>query len=148
VPPEEKPHYPRIFIDRNSGGKTFRAILEEAGMDVCLHDDRFNARTEDHVWLKFASDQNRVVVSGDIRTTHDLTFLRQLKESRAFAFMLRGLNGQTPKGKAECVLSCMALIIRLKLENEPPAVWRISEDGKIAHKVDHNKILGRTGGAA
>ena len=41
-----------IFIDRNSGGRTFRDLLTDAGLNVVLHDEQFPPATNDDVWVK------------------------------------------------------------------------------------------------
>ena len=138
------PNFPRtIFIDRNSGGKTFRDILVSAGITVILHDDLFNSQTPDEVWLKEVAAREYIVVTGDKDVTRRLLFLKQLVESRAYVFILYGLNGVSRQGKADCVLSALDKITELMKSGEPPALWKIGKDNRVANKCDHEKIIRR-----
>lgn len=132
-----------IFIDRNSGGRIFRGILEAAGLEVLLHDDLFSKTTPDHEWLKANADADRIIVSGDLRMLRDLTFLRNLRDTNAFVFVLRGLNGASREQKAGCILTALDLMIRTKRESAPPGLWTVHKDGRKVHRCDHEKVLGR-----
>jgi hypothetical protein len=41
----EPPRLP-VFIDRNSGGRLFKGLIEQAGIEVHLHDEQFRHKTE------------------------------------------------------------------------------------------------------
>jgi predicted nuclease of predicted toxin-antitoxin system len=135
-------HY-SIFIDRNSGGKTFRDILTSTGITVVLHDDLFDKNTPDEVWLKEVVAHGHIVVTGDKDVTHRILFLKQLVASKAYVFILYGLNGASPQGKAGCVLSALDKIAELLKSGEPPALWKIGKDNRVANRCDHEKILAR-----
>jgi predicted nuclease of predicted toxin-antitoxin system len=132
-----------IFIDRNSGGKTFRDIVASAGIKIVLHDDIFKNDTPDEEWLKEVAALGHVVVTGDKDVTHRLLFLKQLVASKAYVFILHGLNGASPQGKAGCVLSSIDKITELMKSGEPPALWKIGKDNRTAHRCDHEKILAK-----
>jgi hypothetical protein len=130
-----------IFIDRNSGGKAFRDILVSAELKVVLHDDIFDHKTHDDVWLKKVASLGHIIVTGDKDVTHRLLFLKQLSESRAYVFILYGLNGASPQGKANCVLSALAKIAELMESSPAPVLWKIGIDNRTANKCDHAKII-------
>jgi F420-dependent methylenetetrahydromethanopterin dehydrogenase len=130
-----------IFIDRNSGGKTFRDILISAEIKVVLHDDIFQKNTPDEVWLKEVASRGYIVVTGDKDVTHRILFLKQLVASKAYVFILYGLNGASPQGKAGCVLSALDKISELLKSGEPPALWKIGVDNRVANRCDHEKII-------
>jgi hypothetical protein len=134
---------PPVFIDRNSGGRTFRKILESAGIKVVLHDELFSQTTSDPAWLKKVANLGYIMVTGDKQTTRQLLFLKQLSDSNAFVFILYGLNGASPQGKAGCILSAMDKIRRLMETEKPPGIWKIAKDNQSAQKCDHEQILQR-----
>jgi hypothetical protein len=84
-----------------------------------------------------------VIVTGDKDVTHRLLFLKQLVASKAYVFILYGLNGASPQGKAGCVLSSIDKITELMKSGEPPALWKIGKDNRTAHRCDHEKILAK-----
>lgn len=133
--PTEEPSPPPIFIDRNSGGRAFRAIIESSGIRVVLHDDIFTPKTEDPAWLAKVGESGWLIVTGDDATTRQPLFLFQLEASQAHVFVLLGLNGTSAEKKAACIVNAFPLMCRLAAEQPPPAVWRIGKDGK-ARAVD------------
>ena len=135
--------FPPIFIDRNTGGKTFRPLLP-ASLRVVLHDEVFpelNKIIADEVLLKWAAENGHIVVTGDKATTRNPLFLKQLVESNAYCFILYGLNGASPEGKAGCILASLDKIKELLTSSPPPAIWRIATDNRTANKCDHQTIL-------
>ncbi len=61
--PPEPPRLP-VFIDRNSGGRLFKGLTEEAGIEVHLHDEQFRHKTEDPEWLARLGESGWLLVSG------------------------------------------------------------------------------------
>ena len=125
------PHRPTLFIDRNSGGRTFRDLIAEAGIKVVLHDEHFtDNKTPDEVWLKAIGDLGWIMITGDIATSRSLLFLAILKRSSSRVFILEGLNHATREGKAKCVIESYDAIIRVSKKYPPPLLWRINAEGK------------------
>lgn len=62
--PRETPRF-AIFIDRNSGGRLFKRLIEKAGIEIHLHDDHFERKTEDSDWLTRLGKSGWLLVSGD-----------------------------------------------------------------------------------
>ncbi len=83
------------------------------------------------------------MITGDKDVTRRFLFLNQLKKSKAFVFVLYGLNGASPQGKADCILSAMGKIKELISSETPPALWKIAKDNKTANRCDHEHILRR-----
>ena len=110
-------------------------------MKVVLHDELFTQKTSDSDWLKTVSDLGYIMVTGDKQVTRQPLFLKQLSKSNAFVFVLLGLNGASPQGKAGCILSAMDKIKELITAEKPPGLWKISKDSKGAAKCDHEQIL-------
>ncbi len=129
-----------VFIDRNSGGRLFKGLIEQAGIEVHLHDERFSKKTEDPKWLTALGDSRWLLVSGDNEMTRLPLFLQQLSESKAHVFILLGMNGETREGKAACVVQAYAQMCRLADLTRPPAIWRIGKDGK-AREVPFRQTL-------
>ena len=135
--------YPPIFIDRNSGGRTFRDFLTSAGLKVVLHDELYPQDTDDEAWLEKGSGLGYIFVTGDKAITRQMLFLHRLAASRAYVFILYGLNGSSPQGKAGCILSALDRMVELMKLSEPPVLWKIGKNNHQAHKCDHLEILGR-----
>lgn len=137
------PHKPPIlFIDRNSGGRTFRSLIEDKGIRVKLHDDRFDDTAGDDVWLKAIGDEGWIMVTGDIAITRTPLFLLRLSQGTARVFILNGLNGASPEGKAECVIANYERIVSICLERTGPMLWKFNKDGS-RKEIDFKKILQR-----
>ncbi|MCX6936831.1 MAG: hypothetical protein NTU80_02880 [Verrucomicrobia bacterium] len=139
MPPEAS--RPTVFIDRNSGGRLFKALIKAAGIPVVLHDERFPDTTEDHDWLAKLGTSGWLLVTGDDDTTRTPLFLHQLAESRAHVFMLRGLNGGSREDKARCIVDAYPKMCELAASNEPPTFWRIGKKDGIARAFDFRATL-------
>ncbi len=135
------PHKPTLFIDRNSGGRVFRGLIDSVGIKVVLHDDCFKRDTTDDAWLKEINQRGWIMITYDINTSKSPLFLYALKRSTARVFILDGLNGASPEGKAKCVIESYELIILVCGKREPPLFWRINREGK-AVTVDFKHRLG------
>lgn len=131
---------PTVFIDRNSGGRTFRELIEAAGISVVLHDEQFPGKTQDHEWLQKVGDSGWLLVSGDDQTTRSPLFLAQLSASRAHVYIMHGLNGATRETKALRIAEAYPKMCKLAKDNKPPALWRIGRDG-IARRFDFRRTL-------
>jgi hypothetical protein len=140
--PRELAAGPTVFIDRNAGGRSFRALIEAAHIPVVLHDECFPHTTEDHTWLAKLGKSGWLLVSGDNDTTSTPLFLRQLEESRAHVFILLGLNGVGREEKARCIIEAYPRMCELAAGNEPPALWRIGKDG-VARVFDFRRTLAK-----
>lgn len=136
------PPRPTLFIDRNSGGRTFRELIEKAlEIRVVLHDDEFSQHTKDEDWLKALSDRGWIMITCDAYTMKSPLFLHALKRSNARVFILHGLDGATPEGKAKCVIDAYETILSVCSKREPPLFWRINRDGQ-AINIDFKHKLG------
>ncbi len=136
------PSQPTVFIDRNSGGRAFKAILEGAGLTVVLHDDQFPPKTPDEAWIQEVGQRGWLAVTGDNAITCSPIALHHIRHSRLHLFILLGLNGATADGKAQCIISASSQMQRLAATHGPPAVWRIGRDG-VARRVEFGQILAR-----
>ena len=131
---------PTLFVDRNSGGRSFRDFLIEQGLKVVLHDEEFPQTAADEDWVMSVGERKWVVITGDNATTSSPLFLLRLSKSKTFVFILHALNGASAADKADCILKAYKTITRLVGENHPPGVWRIGKDG-IARQFDFQKVL-------
>jgi hypothetical protein len=139
---DSPPNAPTLFIDRNSGGRTFRDLLNKEGLNVVLHDEIFKQTAADEEWLVEAGRRGLVIVTGDMATTRSPLFLEALNKSRAAVFILKGLNGASAEGKAKCILQTFAKMQELMCKTQLPAVWRINRDG-MACRFDFKEVLFR-----
>jgi hypothetical protein len=122
---------PVLFVDRNSGGRTFRDLLVGRGLKVVLHDEEFGQKVPDEHWLAEVGRRGWVAITGDNATTSSPLFLQSLDDSKAFVFILKGLNGASAEGKATCIVEAYEKIERLIQSSKPPAVWRVGKDGVV-----------------
>lgn len=136
------PHKPVLFIDRNSGGRTFRALIEDRGITVTLHDEHFGSTTPDTEWLKQAGEKEWIVITGDVLISRTPLFLQTLARSTARVFILNGLNGASPEGKAECVISSYERIVSICNTHAGPLLWKINKDG-THREITFRKYLER-----
>ena len=133
---------PTIFIDRNSGGRTFRALIEAEGIEVILHSDVFRDDTiADHAWLESVSEKGWIVVTGDQATSRSLLFLDQLNRTRTHVFILYMLNGASPEMKARHVIELYPWMTEKHASCEPPSLWRVTQNDR--NRVDIADALGR-----
>lgn len=109
---------------------------------MVLHDDEFPQAAADEDWLVAVGQKGWIIITGDNATTKSPLFLQRLAGSQAHVFILLGLNGQTAKGKASCILDLYPHIAALVAENKPPSLWRIGKDG-VARAVEFVSILQR-----
>lgn len=133
---------PVLFVDRNSGGRAFRDLLTRQGLKVVLHDDQFGQAVADEEWLARVGQRGWVVITGDNATTSSPLFLQRLARSRTFVFILKGLNGASAEGKAECILGAYAAIKRLIQTKKAPAIWRVGRDG-VPREFNFRPVLVR-----
>ena len=136
LPPES----PTLFIDRNSGGRTFRDILTNAGLRVVLHDEEFPQTAADEDWLQAVGQKGWVIITEDKATTTSPLFLQRLSRSSASVFILMGLNGESAEGKARCIIGLFPKIEELISQTKPPAMWRIGKQRSV-RIIDFRTIL-------
>ena len=136
------PHKPVLFIDRNSGGRTFRTLIENQGVVVKLHDEHFSTTTDDSEWLREIGERGWIMITGDAMVTRAPLFLRRLTQTKARVFILKGLNGATPEGKAQCVISSYERVVNICQTREAPLLWKINKDG-TRKEIDFRKHLAR-----
>jgi hypothetical protein len=129
-----------LFIDRNSGGRSFRALIEKHGIVVKLHDDHFSPTTNDSEWLTEVGEQGWIVITGDAMVTRAPLFLLRLTQTKARVFILKGLNGATPEGKAQCVISSYERVVSICQTREAPLLWKFNKDGTL-REIDFRKHL-------
>lgn len=120
-----------IFIDRNSGGRIFRGLLTEAGINVVLHDEHFTRNTPDHVWLKKIGTLGWAMVTGDIAVEKSYLFLSALKHSHSHVFILCELNHALKEERARCIIEAYPEIITLCHAHSGPRLWKTNKSGKI-----------------
>lgn len=133
---------PTIFIDRNSGGRTFRGLIEAAGIKVILHSDVFtDDKIADHEWLDTVSKKGWIVVTGDQATSRSLLFLDRLNRTKSHIFILYQLNGATPEAKAYHVISLYPWMVEKNTSCQSPSLWRVTKHAK--DQVDITDALGR-----
>lgn len=135
------PPKPTLFIDRNSGGRIFRGMIEREGIKVVLHDDVFKQDTKDDVWLREISDRGWIMVTCDFNTLRSPLFLRSLKLSGGRVFLLNGLDGGSREEKAKCVVDSYETMLAICKKRQPPLFWRINREGS-ATVVDFKQKLG------
>src|SRR5580704_13315760 len=110
----DSPHKPTLFIDRNSGGRRFKGLIAEAGIQVVLHDEYFtDDTTPDDVWLKEIGDKGWIMVTGDKATMKDLLFLQNLRRSKARVFFLNALNGASAEQKAKIIIDAYVTMLKI-----------------------------------
>ena len=131
-----------LFIDRNSGGRSFRDLLTAQGLKVVLHDEEFPQTAADEDWVMSVGERGWIVVTGDNATTSSPLFLLRLSKSKTFVFILHALNGASPSEKAKCILDAYSIITQLVSENRPPAVCRIGRDG-APRQFDFQRVLAK-----
>lgn len=82
------------------------------------------------------------MITGDIAISRTPLFLLRLSQGKARVFILNGLNGATPEGKAECVITNYERIVSICLERTGPMLWKFNKDG-TRREIDFKKILQR-----
>lgn len=139
-----------IFIDRNSGGRTFRDLLTNSGINVVLHDEQFHPTTSDDVWLKKVGALGMVMVTGDIAVERSYLFLSALRRSRSQVFILCGLNHASREARADCIIDAYPEILRLCHSHPGPRLWKTNKSGEFKpvnfkHELGILKRISKTG---
>src|SRR5438552_2356363 len=65
---------------------------------------------------------------------------RRQHRIKARVFILNGLNGASPEGKAECVIANYERIVSICLERSGPMLWKFNKDGS-RREIDFRKHL-------
>jgi len=126
-----------LFVDRNSGGRSFRGLVVDAGIKIVLHDEHFPVPAQgeknigDHEWLHIIGNLGWLIVTGDKHTIKEDLFIRALPKSNAYVFLLNALNGASPKGKAELIIDAYPKMLGLISAVPRPAVWFFERNGTI-----------------
>ena len=136
------PERPTLFVDRNSGGRSFKALLEARDIPVVLHDDVFHRTASDEKWITGVGEKGWIAVTGDNAITRDPLALHHLSRSKLHLFVLLGLNGVAPSAKAESITRAYGKMAELARSHAPPRIWRIGKDG-VARAFDFRKTLTR-----
>lgn len=130
-----------IFIDRNSGGRTFRDYITKVGISVVLHDEQFPPRTDDHVWLKKVGALGWAMVTGDIAVGRSFLFLSALRRSQAHVFILCALNHLTAEARADLIIDKYPTIVELCHAHRGPCLWK-AKPGAALVQIDFKHLLG------
>jgi len=130
-----------IFIDRNSGGRAFRELVTNSGINVVLHDEQFDKRTEDHVWLKKVGALGWAMVTGDVAVERSFLFLDALKRSRALVFILCELNHSNPEARAKCIIREYPRILELCHSHDGPCLWKAKSNSALV-QINFKHTLG------
>lgn len=131
-----------IFIDHNSGGRSFREFLVKHGIKVVLFAAHYGkAKVDDHEWLVEIGDLGWPIITGDARVRKNANFLRSIQCSKARVFILHDLNGKSPKGKADCIMAAHPRILELIEQSEPPVIWTFKEN--VATEFDWRTTVAR-----
>lgn len=120
-----------LFIDRNTTGETLRASLAYAKIPFVLHDDIFDRRTPDAVWLAQASEKGWAVISGDKSVKKNFSFLTLLLRTRAHVFILTNLNHAPRPDRANLIISAYEDILRLCNTTDGPRLWATNTESKF-----------------
>lgn len=134
---------PTIFIDRNSGGKTFRSLIAAEGISVVLHTEYFGkeGNPDDDEWLLEISKKGWVMLSGDLATAKSALFLQKLSHTKADVFLLQDINGMSPEGRAQLIIDIYPIIVDIAGSCPKPSLW-IIKDGR-ARSLDWRDRLSK-----
>jgi hypothetical protein len=130
-----------VFIDRNSGGHSFRHIIQKANISVVLHDEKFNKTTPDSVWVKKLGALDWMMVTGDQAIERNYLFLEDLRRTTAHVFILCGLNHATPEGRAKVIIDAYDEMLALCHTHCGPRLWKAKAGAKIL-PVDFRHSIG------
>lgn len=117
-------------------------MLSAAGVPIVLHDEEFSRVTPDETWIIEVGRRGWIAVTGDNAITRDPLAMRHFSRSQLYLFVLLGLNGATPAGKAECIRRSYEKMCALAQNNPAPRLWRIGRDGH-ARGFDFRPVLAR-----
>jgi uncharacterized protein with PIN domain len=124
-----------FFIDRNLG-KKFARTLRDAGVSVELHDDHFDERTMDVVWIPAIAERGWVAVTKDDRIRYRPLEKELVLASRARLLLLTG--------KADLVVHAQNFIHSIasveRFINRSPPPWfaklRRPSPRELARRLD------------
>ena len=113
------------FTDRDLGYRIFPNALEEAGLKVVRHDDRFrDPTTPDTVWLREVAEHGWVGVSGNQDILRQPLEIAALRRFRARLLIVVGTHVPAHE-RARNFVNTLPMIERLLDTMEPPAIAKV-----------------------
>lgn len=113
------------FTDRDLGYRVFPDALENAGLQVVRHDDRFSdPTTPDTVWLREVAEQGWVGVSGNQDILRQPLEVAAIRRFRARLLIVIGTHVPA-RERAQNFVNTLPKIERLLATMEPPAIAKI-----------------------
>src|SRR5262245_48588397 len=85
------------FIDRSIGKNVVAEALRAEGETVHVHDDFFDKKTDDDVWLADVGSRGWIVLSKDARIRHNVLLRNALLAAEVAAFLLGRGNATGPQ---------------------------------------------------
>lgn len=119
-----------FFVDRSLGEEPIGSRLKAAGQTVIIHDDLFDEKTPDEVWLREAGKNNWVVFTKDKRIRRHPLEMNALRSSGARVFVLTAGN-LTGNQIADAFVNALPKIRGILKSTHGPFLRRISGSGKI-----------------
>ncbi len=94
-----------IFLDRDQGNKRMPQLLQEAGITVQWHSQRFTDTTQDDVWIRDVAKQGWIIVSSDKGLETDPDNRLAVIESKAKVFILEENNARAVHWASALIVS-------------------------------------------
>lgn len=113
----------RYFVDRSLGRESFPKILEDSGLSIVRHDDRFGQTTPDEEWLEYTARRGLVAVTGDDLIRSELG-RKVIRDWRATVVIVVKSHIKT-RSQARNFVNTLHLIERRLRAAEPPTVLKL-----------------------
>jgi len=118
-------------VDRSVGRYAVPDALRRAGVEVHILDDYFDPTTPDDIWLAYAGERGRVVITKDYNIRRHRVALNALIRNRVKAFVLTDPH-QIAEEMAETIVRALPRIRRLATNHPPPFIARIAKSGIVS----------------
>lgn len=118
--------------------------LREAGGVVHVHQDYFDQREKDHLWVPTAAKEGWPIISTDLRISRDLLEVEAVMTSGAAMFCMAGAHHPAEK-QAQNFLRCLPSVVRILDTTERPFIAKVyqpnPDDPDDRHTVKVRVVL-------
>lgn len=120
-----------FFVDRDLGKKKFPRLLQEAGIEVRIHDDFFSQDEADEVWLAEVGRQQWFVISNDERIRYREPARIVIEAAKVGVFIFASPGHLKAEEKAKIFINALPKVRRFIKKHTPPFIAKIRRDDVV-----------------
>jgi hypothetical protein len=122
-----------FFVDRDLG-RGFGLALRSVGVAVVLHDERFQPRTPDHVWIRAVSADGLVILTRDRKIRKRVAERQAFEAAKARCFVIV-TGASTPLDDLRALLIAWPKLTAMIDNFSAPFMFGVGREGQLTQYI-------------